>query len=202
MMMARLFDVFLNDLDILLRTYGLFGPRKVALLRPDGGVLISGRRCVLPRLADDVALGSRRSAQLFDAAAVALLDAGGIGAAPVARDDPRILLPVEPAALGAGHVIIFAGISGAELLVEPAEPRVAADHLFVRGGGVAAVETLGMRRRGGAYHSAGEKQGGQQRQPHWPELYCRHAGSTPEPMRFSPGRSDIAPSGGDMIAKR
>ena len=141
-----------------LHDHALLGLNRALIRRPDCALLRPGNR-LMPRLCRCARLWLRDrarrrraagTAQLIHAAAVTLLETGVIGTATTPQHHPRILLLVEPGPRGSRPCVVLPGIGGAQLLVEAAEPRVAADQLFVRSCGVPAIEALGICPRGGA----------------------------------------------------
>jgi hypothetical protein len=161
----------------LMREHLLVGSRYGAWLGPGDRILLRPRSGPLLGLWDSAVLGPGCcTAQLFDTPAVALLDAGGIGPASAPLDHPGVLHLIEPGPPGARLAVILPGIDRIQFLVEPAEPWVAADQLFVRAPGVTAVEALTMRRRADAEQpGAYNKQEGQQYRAHGSKLRLPHA---------------------------
>jgi len=161
----------------LMREHLLVGSRYGAWLGPGDRIRLRPRSGPLLGLCDSAVLGPGCcNAQLFDTPAVALLDAGGIGPASAPLDHPGVLRLIEPGPPGARLAVILPSIDRIQFLVEPAEPWIAADKLFVRAPGVTAVEALGMGRRADAEQpGAYNKQEGQQYRAHGSKLRLPHA---------------------------
>jgi hypothetical protein len=150
--------------DTLRRLYDhtLMRWRCRTLLRLRGDPMLRRRHRALLRLGNRPLGRSAWTAQLLDTPAITLLDAGVVGAASAPLDHPGILRLIEPASRRALLPVIFSGIDRVQLLIEAAEPWIAADHLLVRAPGIAAIETLAMRRCPDAVEpGADNQQGGQ-----------------------------------------